>query len=126
MHGVHQDVDPCNGNVIPLFMQGMSQLSQISEVIWVPPNPLIQFIPQVFSQGQIWTECWPVERVYVVSQKLLANSSNMGPGFVRTLFCMGFLHFFVSGGMLLCNFNHIQCNLNGSNMDGSFTVDDLK
>ena len=30
MHGVHQGVDPCNWNVIPLFMKGMSQLGQIS------------------------------------------------------------------------------------------------
>ena len=83
MHGVHQGVNPCNGNVIPLFMQSMSQLDQISGGIWAPPNPTIQFVPQVFNRGLIWTEYWSTERVYVVvSQKLLANSSDMGPGIV--------------------------------------------
>ena len=83
MHGVHQCVDPCNGNVIPFFMQGMFQLGQIGRGIWAPPNPPIQFVQQVFNPGQIWAECWPVERVYVVvSQKLLANSSDMEPGIV--------------------------------------------
>ena len=88
MHGVHQGVDPYNGNVIPLFMQSMSQLGQISGGIWAPPNPPIQFVPQVFNRGQIWTECWPIERIYVVvSQKLLTNSSDMGPGISGRLSC---------------------------------------
>ena len=88
IHGVHQGVDPCNGNVIPLFMQGKSQLGQIRGVggggafgrLLTPP---IQFVPQVLNRGQIWTEYWPIERIYVaVSQKLLANSSDMGPSIV--------------------------------------------
>ena len=35
----------------------------------------------MFNRGQIWTDCWPIERVYVVvNQILMANSS--GPGIV--------------------------------------------
>ena len=72
----HQGVVPCNVIVIPLFMHGMSQLGQISESICAPLYPSIQFVPQVFNRGQIWTKCWPVERAYVVvSQKVLANLS---------------------------------------------------
>ena len=108
MHGVHQGVDPYNGNVIPLFMQGMSQLGQISGGIWAPPNPPIQFVPQVFNRGQIWTECWPIERIYVVvSQKLLTNSSDMGPGISGRLSCSLAL----MGGQLGGRFCLYTCSL---------------
>ena len=60
MHGI-QGVDPCNGNVIPLFLQGMSQLARLVGAFVPLQNPHIQFVPQVFSRGQIWTE-----RVYVL------------------------------------------------------------
>jgi hypothetical protein len=37
----------------------------------------------MFNWGQIWTECWPIEWVYVsVGKKLLANSGDMGPGII--------------------------------------------
>ena len=69
--------------MIPLFMQGISQLGQISGGIRAPPKSPIQFAPQMFDRKQIWTECWPVGRVYVVaSHNLLANSNDMGPGIV--------------------------------------------
>jgi hypothetical protein len=93
MHGIHQGVNHGHGDVIPFFMQGMCELAMISGGILTSPYPPIKFVPQMFNWGQIWTECWPIEWVYVtVGKKLLANSGDMGPGIVLLQYQVPCLH----------------------------------